>query len=67
MKRLTLVILSTSAVMAATAHAGGDPALGAQEFKQCAFCHATGPPRDADGRTTAEWRCWRCLGELASL
>ena len=43
MKPLMFAILVAWAVMPATAYAGGDPALGAQEFKQCAFCHATGP------------------------
>jgi hypothetical protein len=43
MKRLTPTMRATWAVMTATAHADGDPALGAQDFKQCAFCHATGP------------------------
>jgi cytochrome c len=43
MKRPIFAILVAWAVMPATAHAGGDPARGAQDFKQCGFCHATGP------------------------
>ena len=43
MKRLIFAILVAGAVVPATAYAGGDPARGAQDFKQCGFCHATAP------------------------
>ena len=73
MKRLTPAILATWAVMTTTAHAGSDPTKGEQEFKECAFCHATGPRAmpivgpPLNGVVGRVWGSWPHYGYSAGL